>query len=82
MVAAGKAVGGVGHGLICEVGQVKSSTDRRMVLVREIVTETGLASAGQQIMQSKLLTPVAKRLEGNEILIHDAGAKISQLQSH
>ena len=79
---AGKAVGGVGCGLICEVGQVKGSPDRRMVLVREIVTETGLASAGQQIMQSELLTQVAKRLEDNEILIHDAGAKISQLQSH
>ncbi len=79
--SAGKAVLGVGCALVCEVGRVKDKPGKRMGLLKEIVSETGLQVAGQSKLQALALKQIAAKLPEDAIVVHDAGAKVTEIQS-
>ena len=73
----GKAISGIGYGLLVEVGQVN---DRRVSVVRKIVTETP-DSKGQTSLKKRTLQIVGRNLQANEIAVHDAGSNPAEFQA-
>ena len=74
---ANKMVKGIGFALVVEVGQLAG---QRLPLLRKILrAETNELS--QKQLKQKALTWVGENLAEKEVLIFDAGAQISELQS-
>lgn len=67
---------GVGYGLIARVGQIDG---HRMPLLTKIV-RGHQTDKNEESLKMATLKESAKRLQENEVVIHDAGATISQLQ--
>ncbi len=74
---AGKALTGIGFGLIADVGQVG---DQRLPLIRRIVRGYDAAESEMSLKERTVLT-AAGLLQENEVLLHDGGLSIAQLQA-
>ena len=74
---AGKAMTGIGFGLIADVGQVG---DQRMPLIRRIVRGHDAAESETSLKERTVLK-AAGLLQENEVLLHDGGLSIAQLQA-
>ena len=74
---AGKAVTGIGFGLIADVGQMG---EQRVPLLRAIVR--GHDAAGSEMnLKERTVAKAARLLKENEVLLHDGGLSIAQLQA-
>lgn len=74
---AGKAMTGIGFGLIADVGQVG---EHRLPLLRAIVR--GYDAAGSEMnLKERTVAQAARLLQANEVLLHDGGLSIAQLQA-
>lgn len=74
---AGKAMTGIGFGLIADVGQVG---DQRVPLIRQIVRGHDAAESEESLKERTVLK-AAGLLQENEVLLHDGGLSIAQLQA-
>jgi len=74
---AGKAMTGIGLGLIADVGQVG---DQRLPLMRRVVRGQDAAES-QASLQERTVATAARLLRENEVLLHDGGISIAQLQA-
>jgi hypothetical protein len=74
---AGKTMTGIGFGLIADVGQVG---EQRLSLIRAIVR--GHDAAESEIsLKERTVAKAARLLKENEVLLHDGGISIAQLQA-
>lgn len=74
---AGKAVTGIGFGLIADVGQIG---DHRLPLLRQIVRGQDAAES-EMSLKERTVAKAARLLRKNEVLLHDGGLSIAQLQA-
>ena len=74
---AGKAMTGIGFGLIADVGQVG---EQRLPLIRAIVRGHD-ATESEMSLKEKTVAKAARLLKENEVLLHDGGISIAQLQA-
>lgn len=74
---AGKAMTGIGFGLIADVGQVGN---RRLPLLRQIVRGQDAAES-EMSLKERTVARAARLLKENEVLLHDGGLSIAQLQA-
>jgi hypothetical protein len=74
---AGKAMTGIGFGLIADVGQVG---EQRLPLLRAIIRGRG-AAASEMSLKERTVAMAAGLLKENEVLLHDGGISIAQLQA-
>lgn len=74
---AGKAMTGIGFGLIAEVGQVG---DQRLPLLRQIVRGQDAAES-EMSLKERTVAKAARLLKENEVLLHDGGLSVAQLQA-
>jgi hypothetical protein len=74
---AGKAMTGIGFGLIADVGRVG---DQRLPLIRQIVRGHDAAES-ETSLQERTVATAARLLKENEVLLHDGGISIAQLQA-
>lgn len=74
---AGKAVTGIGFGLIADVGQVG---DQRVPLIRRIVRGHDAAES-EMSLKERTVAKAAGLLQENEVLLHDGGLSLAQLQA-
>jgi hypothetical protein len=72
----GKAVKAVGLGMIVDIGEYQG---QRVPLLRRIVRSRN-CDHSEKLMKQDLLKTAAKLLKSNELLIHDAGAKIKDMR--
>jgi hypothetical protein len=73
----GKAMTGIGFGLIADVGQVG---DQRLPLLRQIVRGQDPAES-EMSLKERTVAQAARLLEENEVLLHDGGLSVAQLQA-
>jgi hypothetical protein len=74
---AGKAMTGIGFELIADIGQVG---DQRMPLIRRVVR--GQDAAESEIsLKERTVAQAAGLLQANEVLLHDGGLSLAQLQA-
>jgi len=74
---AGKAMTGIGFGLIADVGQVG---EQRLPLIRRIVRGQDAAES-EKSLKERTVAQAAGLLQENEVLLHDGGLSIAQLQA-
>ena len=74
---AGKAVTGIGFGLIVDVGQVG---EQRLPLIRRIVHGQD-SGESEKSLKERTLAKAAGLLGENEVLLHDGGLSLAQLQA-
>jgi hypothetical protein len=74
---AGKALTGIGFGLVADVGQVGQ---QRMPLIRAIVRGRDTAER-ERSLKERTVAKAAHLLQENEVLLHDGGISIAQLQA-
>ncbi len=74
---AGKAMTGIGFGLMADVGQVG---EQRLPLIRAIVRGHDAAES-EMSLKERTVTQAARLLQTNEVLLHDGGLSIAQLQA-
>lgn len=74
---AGKAMKGIGFGLIADVGQVSG---QRLPLIRAIVRGHD-GSENETSLKERTVAKAARLLKENEVLLHDGGISIAQLQA-
>jgi len=74
---AGKAMTGIGFGLIADVGQVG---DQRLPLLRQIVRGQDTAES-EMSLKERTVAKAARLLRDNKVLLHDGGLSIAQLQA-
>lgn len=74
---AGKAMTGIGFGLIADVGQVSG---QRLPLIRAIVRGHDAAES-EMSLKERTVVKAASLLKENEVLLHDGGISITQLQA-
>lgn len=74
---AGKALTGIGFGLIADVGQVG---DQRLPLIRRIVRGHDAAES-EMSLKERTVFKAAGLLQADEVLLHDGGLSIAQLQA-
>jgi hypothetical protein len=74
---AGKTMTGIGFGLIADVGQVG---EQRLPLIRAIVRGHE-AAASEMTLKERTVAKAAGLLQENEVLLHDGGVSIAQLQA-
>ena len=74
---AGKAMTGIGFGLIADVGQVG---EQRLPLIRAIVRGHDAAES-EMSLKERTVAIAARLLKDNEVLLHDGGLSIAQLQA-
>jgi len=74
---AGKAMRGIGFGLIADVGQVGG---QRLPLIRAIVRGHD-AAENERSLKERTVAKAASLLKENEVLLHDGGLSIAQLQA-
>ena len=74
---ANRMVKGIGFALVVEVGQLAG---QRLPLLRKILRAEA-SELSQKELKQKALSWVGKNLEEEEVLVFDAGAHISELQS-
>ena len=74
---AGKAMTGIGFGLIADVGQVG---EHRLPLIRTIVRGHDVAES-EMSLKERTVAKAAGLLKENEVLLHDGGLSIAQLQA-
>ena len=74
---AGKAMTGIGFGLIADVGQVSG---QRLPLIRAIVRGHDAAES-EMSLKERTVVKAASLLKENEVLLHDGGISIAQLQA-
>jgi hypothetical protein len=74
---AGKAMTGIGFGLIADVGQVG---DQRLPLIRQIVRGHDAAES-EMSLKKRTVAKAAGLLQEVEVLLHDGGLSIAQLQA-
>lgn len=74
---AGKAMTGIGFGLMADVGQVGQ---QRLPLLRAIVRGHD-AAASEMNLKEHTVAQAARLLQANEVLLHDGGLSIAQLQA-
>lgn len=73
----GRAMCGVGFGLVCQVGQVDG---QRMPLLRQII-RTSRKDRSEAKLKADTLRWVKHHLDGSEVAIIDAGVEISDMQA-
>jgi hypothetical protein len=73
----GKAMTGIGFGLIADVGQVG---EQRLPLIRAIVRGHNTAES-EMSLKERTVVRAARLLKENEVLLHDGGISIAQLQA-
>jgi hypothetical protein len=74
---AGRAMTGIGFGLIADVGQVG---EQRLPLLRQIVR--GQEAAEREMsLKERTVAQAGRRLQAQEVLLHDGGLSIAQLQA-
>jgi hypothetical protein len=73
----GKTMIGIGFGLIADVGQVG---EQRLPLIRAIVRGHNAAEK-ETTLKERTVAKAAKLLNENEVLLHDGGLSIAQLQA-
>ena len=73
----GRAVRGVGFGLVCQVGQVEG---QRIPLLRQII-RTSLKDRSEAKLKADTLRWVKHHLDESEVAIIDAGVEISDMQA-
>ncbi|HXV99147.1 MAG TPA: hypothetical protein VEC93_12055 [Anaerolineae bacterium] len=73
----GRAVPGVGFGLVCQVGQV---TGQRIPLLRQII-RTSAKNRSEAKLKTDTLRWVKYHLDDSEVAIVDAGVEISDIQA-
>jgi hypothetical protein len=76
----GKAMTGIGFGLIADVGYVGQVGDQRLPLIRRIVRGDDAAESETSLKERTVLK-AAELLQENEVLLHDGGLSIAQLQA-
>ena len=74
---AGKAMTGIGFGLVADVGQVSG---QRLPLIRAIIRGHDAAES-ETSLKERTVTKAASLLKENEVLLHDGGISIAQLQA-
>lgn len=74
---AGKAMTGIGFGLMADVGRVG---EQRLPLIRAIVRGQDAAES-EMSLKERTVTQAARLLQANEVLLHDGGLSIAQLQA-
>ena len=74
---AGKAMTGIGFGLIADVGQVG---EQRLPLIRAIVRGHDAADS-EMNLKERTVAKAARLLKEDEVLLHDGGLSIAQLQA-
>jgi len=74
---AGKAMTGIGFGLIADVGQVSG---QRLALIRAIIRGQD-AAENEMSLKERTVVKAAGLLKENEVLLHDGGISIAQLQA-
>lgn len=74
---AGKAMTGIGFGLIADVGQVG---EQRLPLIRAIVRVYNAAES-EMSLKERTVAKAADLLQENEVLLHDGGLSLAQLQA-
>ena len=74
---AGKAMTGIGFGLIADIGQVG---EQRLPLIRAIVRGHDAAES-ETSLKERTVAKAAGLLQENEVLLHDGGISIAQLQA-
>jgi len=74
---AGKAMTGIGFGVIADVGQVD---DQRLPLIRALVRGHDAAES-EMSLKERTVAQAARLLQANEVLLHDGGLSIGQLQA-
>lgn len=74
---AGKAMTGIGYGLIADIGQVG---EQRLPLIRAIVRGHDAAES-ETSLKERTVVRAARLLKDNEVLLHDGGISIAQLQA-
>jgi hypothetical protein len=74
---AGKAMTGIGFGLIADVGQVD---EQRLPLIRAMVRGHDAAES-EMTLKERTVTKAARLLKENEVLLHDGGISLAQLQA-
>jgi hypothetical protein len=74
---AGKAMTGIGFGLIADVGQVG---EQRLPLIRVIIRNHDAAES-EMSLKERTVAKAAGLLKENEVLLHDGGISIAQLQA-
>lgn len=72
----GRAVKAIGLGMIVDIGEYKG---QRVPLLRQIVRSRN-CDKSEKLMKQDLLKAAAKTLKPDELLIHDAGAKIKEMR--
>lgn len=72
----GRAVKAIGLGMIVDIGEYQG---QRVPLLRQIVRSRN-CEGSEKLMKQDLLKASAKTLKPNELLIHDAGAKIKDMR--
>jgi hypothetical protein len=73
----GKTMTGIGFGLIADVGQVG---EQRLPLIRAIVRGHDAAES-EMTLKERTVAKAARLLNENEVLLHDGGISIAQLQA-
>jgi len=73
----GKAMTGIGFGLMVDVGQVG---EQRLPLIRAIIRGQHAAESEMSLKERTVAT-AARLLQENEVLLHDGGVSIAQLQA-
>jgi hypothetical protein len=73
----GKTMIGIGFGLIVDVGQVG---EQRLPLIRAIVRGHNAAEK-ETTLKERTVAKAARLLKENEVLLHDGGLSIAQLQA-
>lgn len=73
----GKTMIGIGFGLIADVGQVG---EQRLPLIRAIVRGHNAAEK-ETTLKERTVAKAARMLNENEVLLHDGGLSIAQLQA-
>jgi hypothetical protein len=74
---AGRTMTGIGFGLIADVGQVG---EQRLPLIRAIVRGHDAAES-EMSLKERTVAKAARLLKENEVLLHDGGISIAQLQA-
>jgi hypothetical protein len=74
---AGKAMTGIGFGLIADVVQVG---EQRLPLLRQIVRGHDAAES-EMSLKERTVAQAARLLQDDEVLLHDGGLSIAQLQA-
>lgn len=72
-----RAMKGIGVGLVVQVGSVG---DQRMPLIKQIICARVTDKSDSQLKQ-RVLRAAGRCLGGHEVLVHDAGASITDMQA-